>query len=166
MTSDWSLISGTIFYEIRIFFCFFILWRCQPKPSPPRSTVFFLGAHPLKISTPSRHLVPLFPSSLPVIVARPLATSALHHWQIALSSAVFYAPRDLPSSAHFDFLCGACQCPLSQSHHSRLSLANLSIFNITYPALIFSSLYSNQHTVAAFIFLKAYFLSTFVADIA
>ena len=150
-------------------FGFFLLFHFMEVPTeaiPPRSNVFFLAAHPLKISTPSRHLFPFFPSSLPVTVARPLATSALHHWQVALSSAVFYAPRDLPSSAHFDFLCGACQCPLSQSHHSRLSLANLSIFNITYPALIFSSLYSNQHTVAAFIFLKAYFLSTFVADIA
>ena len=148
------------------FFAFSFYGGANRSHPPPVRTFFFLAAHPLKISTPSRHLVPLFPSSLPVIVARPLATSALHHWQIALSSAVFYAPRDLPSSAHFDFLCGACQCPLSQSHHSRLSLANLSIFNITYPALIFSSLYSNQHTVAAFIFLKAYFLSTFVADIA
>jgi len=148
------------------FFFAFSFYGGANRSHPPPFERFFLAAHPLKISTPSRHLVPFFPSSLPVIVARPLATSALHHWQIALSSAVFYAPRDLPSSAHFDFLCGACQCPLSQSHHSRLSLANLSIFNITYPALIFSSLYSNQHTVAAFIFLKAYFLSTFVADIA
>ena len=144
------------------FFCFFIFsGGANRSHPPPRSNVFF-GAHSVKISTDNhrRTLFPFFPSSLPVSVARPLSTPAPHHWQIALSSAVIlrssYRVHTLPC---FDG-------PVSPLSQSRLSLATCQFSTLPAQRLSSAPFFSNQHTAAALIILKACFLSGYLSFLA